>query len=307
MTRFLRLHSTAALLALALLAGPAHAGPAGFAFLEVPAGARASAMGGAFTSFGEGVEAAFWNPAGLAAVRGMQMTGAHFELVEGLRHSQVALAGALLGGGLSGSLRALYSEPIEERDALGNLTGTFGSHDLEFALGYGAPLGEALDLGVRAQIIRERIANSSATTYAFGAGVLWRPAVLRGARVGLAVDQLGPSTHYTIEGIEGADVSLPASVQGGIAYTHPVGYGMRLSGVLESRFTTGRSGVGIVGAELAADNGASVRAGLRANDDAQNLSFGAGYDMDALRLDYAWVPYRFELGDTHRMAFTIQF
>jgi hypothetical protein len=297
----------AALLAAALTAGSAQAGPAGFAFLEVPAGARASALGGAFASMGQGVEAAFWNPAGLAKVRGLQMTGAHYELFQGLRHSQVALAGGVAGGGLSGSLRAFYSEPIEERDALGNLIGTFGSHDLEFGLGYGAPLAEGLDIGVSSQIIRERIANSAATTYAFGAGVQWQPARISNLRLGMSLDHLGPATRYMIDGIEGADVALPAAVQGGLTYAWAVGHGMHLHSVLEGRFTRGRSGIGMVGGELSSPAGAALRAGFRANDDSQNVSFGVGYARETLRLDYAWVPYRYELGDTHRFAFTAQF
>ncbi len=296
----------AALLAAALLAGPAHAGPAGFAFLEVPAGARASALGGAYASVGQGVEAAFWNPAGLAATHGLQITGAHFELVDGLRHSQFAVAGGMLGGGLSASIRAFYTEPIEERDALGNVIGTFGSHDLEFGLGYGAPLAEGLDIGLSTQIVRERIANSSATTYAFGAGVGWRPARLPNMRLGLQADHLGPSTHYMIDGVQGSDVALPAAVQGGGSYAWPLG-GMQLVGALEGRFTHGRSGIAMLGAELASPVGAALRAGFRANDDAQNVSLGVGYAHESLRLDYAWVPFRYELGDTHRVAFTAQF
>lgn len=297
----------AALLATALTAGAASAGPAGFAFLEVPAGARASAMGGAFVSVGRGVEASFWNPAGLAGVRGLQMTGAHFELIEGLRHSQVALAGGVLGGGVSASLRAFYTEAIEERDALGNLIGTFGSHDLEFGLGYGAPLAAGLDLGLGAQVVRERIANSSATTYAFGAGVQWTPAVLPQLRLGLSADHLGPATRYVIDGIEGGDVELPAAVQGGVSYAWALGQVFHLRSALEGRFTRGRSGIAMAGAELGGPAGAALRAGFRANDDAQNLSVGVGWAREGLNLDYAWVPYRYELGDTHRIAFTAQF
>jgi hypothetical protein len=307
MTGSLRAIGGLAVLTATLFAVPASAGPAGFAFLEVPAGARASALGGAFTSLGQGVEAAFWNPAGLAHTHGLQMTGAHFELIDGLRHSQVAVAGGVLGGGLSGSLRAFYTEPIEERDALGNLIGTFGSHDLEFALGYGVPLTSGLDIGVTSQVVRERIANSSATTYAFGAGAQWTPAQSSNTRIGLQVANLGPATHYDIDGVQGADVSLPAAVQGGMSYAHAVGLGMSLRGVLEARFTTGRSGIGMLGAELESAAGAALRAGFRANDDAQNVSYGVGYAREGLHLDYAFVPYRYELGDTHRIAFTVQF
>ena len=114
------LHRTAvAALMLALIASaPATADPSAFAFLEVPAGARASALGGAFVAGAEGAEAAFWNPAGLASLERIQITGSHHELYQNLRHDQVAIAGRWLGGGIAGSVRALYSDPIEQRDEL---------------------------------------------------------------------------------------------------------------------------------------------------------------------------------------------
>src|SRR5262245_8902600 len=114
-----------------------HADAAGFAFLEVPAGARASALGGAYASIAEGAEASFWNPAGLANISGLEVTGSHYEYIQSLRHDQFAVAGKLFGGGASAALRAMYSEPIVARDEVGNEIGTFGGHDLEFTLAYG--------------------------------------------------------------------------------------------------------------------------------------------------------------------------
>src|SRR6266511_3218490 len=87
--------------ALVALAVPASAQQPGFAFLEVPGGARAAAMGGAFASVARGAEAAFWNPAGLARFERSEFTATHTETYEHLRHEQVALAGRLLGGGLA--------------------------------------------------------------------------------------------------------------------------------------------------------------------------------------------------------------
>jgi hypothetical protein len=43
------------------------------------------------------------------------------------------------------------------------------------------------------------------------------------------------------------------------------------------------------------------------NDDASSYSLGVGYDLRVLRVDYAFVPMRFDLGDTHRVSFTAQF
>jgi hypothetical protein len=52
---------------------------------------------------------------------------------------------------------------------------------------------------------------------------------------------------------------------------------------------------------------AALRGGLRVKDDASSYSLGVGYALRGLCVDYAFVPMRFDLGDTHRFAFTAQF
>jgi hypothetical protein len=291
----------------AVLGSEAGAGPPGFAFLEIPTGARASGLGGAFASVGSGVEAAFWNPAGLEGVHGVQILGGHYELIEKLRHDHFAVAGRLLGGGAGASIRALYSEPIPERDELGNLIGSFGSHDLEVGLGYGRGIGGGLALGGSAQLVRERIANSSAMTYGLGLGATWEPARWTGIRAGVTAQNIGRSAHYTIDGQPGEPVPLPAALQAGVSYGHDLASRLAVRGALEARVTRGRNAIGMFGAEVTSPVGAALRFGLRANDDASTMSFGAGYALRSLRLDYAYVPMRLELGDTHRFAFAAQF
>ena len=298
--------AVAAAAALSLAALPAHADPSGFAFLEVPAGARASALGGAYASLGEGVEAAFWNPAGLAGVKGIQLTASHYEFLDHLRHAQFGVAGRLLGGGLATTLRAMYSEPITERDALGNETGTFGAHDLEFAVAYGGSLSSSLRLGGSAQIVRERISDFAATTWAMGAGATWDPAAWPRLRTSVSFHNLGPAGAYTFDGARGQPVPLPTALQAGASYGVAAG-GLDLRGALETRLTRGRVGIAMLGAELAHGSGAALRAGLRVNDEATGFSVGAGYATEGLRLDYAFVPYRLELGETHRLSLSAQF
>lgn len=298
-------------LAFALLASlggkPAFAAPPGFAFLEIPTGARASALGGAFASLGSGVEASFWNPAGLEGVKGIQVAAGHTEYLQKLRHDHFAIAGNLFGGGLSGSIRALYSEPIEERDAIGNLVGSFGAHDFEIGLGYGHPIGSGIAIGGSIVAVRERISNLAATTYAAGVGATWEPPSWSGLRVGFQASGLGPPAHYTFDGTAGDPVSLPAAVQAGATYRFGATTGWGLQTALETRVTRGRSGVGIVGAEISHAAGAALRFGYRANDSATSFSAGAGYTLQRLHLDYAFVPLDADLGDTHRISLSAQF
>jgi len=289
-----------------LLPAASHSDPAGFAFLEVPAGARGSSLGGAYVTRAEGAEAVFWNPAGLAAADGIQVTASHYEFLQNLRHAQFALAGKLLGGGTAVALRAMYSEAIVERDAIGNEIGTFGAHDLEISVAHGRVLGNGLRAGGSAQIVRERIGDFSATTYAFGLGSTWDPAPFPRLRLGATADHLGPAAHYDLDGTRGEPVPLPSAFQAGAAYGAAAG-GLDLSGSLEGRWTRGRAGVAMVGAEVAHPSGAAIRLGMRFNDETTGFSVGAGYMVPKLRLDYAFVPFRLDLGETHRFSVSAQF
>jgi hypothetical protein len=297
----------ASAISLVLLAAPTRAEQPGFAFLEVPAGARAAAMGGAYGPVARGAEAAFWNPAGLAQFDGTQFAANHTETYTHLRHDQVALAGRMFGGGLAASLRAMYSEPIPERDDLGNIIGSFGSHDLEFLAGYGRTLASGMSVGFTAQVVRERIADLAAGTWAVGGGAAWDLSALPGGRLSLSVHNLGPAGHYTFDGAQGQAVHLPAAVAGGLSLAH--GTFQNLTGLLalEARATRGRRALLSLGGELDSPAGAAVRFGLRGGDDVATWSAGAGWRTKALHVDYAFVPSRLELDDTHRFSLTANF
>lgn len=297
----------AAFLAVALAASPSLAAQPGFAFLEVPAGARAAALGGAYASVARGAEAAFWNPAGLADLTGSQFTATHTEGYLNLRQDHVAVAGRLLGGGLAASFRTLYSEPIEERDDLGSLVGSFGAHDLEFLAGYGFRIANGVSLGLTAQAVRERIADLSATTWAMGAGAAWEPVALPGARASLGLHHVGPAGHYSFSGELGQPVALPTALHAGVSYARAVSSNLTGLVALEARATRGRELLVAVGGELDTPAGAALRFGLRAGDDVATWSTGAGWRTRALSVDYAWVPSRLDLEDTHRFSLNTRF
>lgn len=292
---------------MALAAVPAFAAQPGFAFLEVPAGARAAALGGAYASVARGADAAFWNPAGLADFSGNELAATHTETYQHLRHEHVAVAGRLFGGGLAASFRALYSEAIDERDDLGNLVGTFGAHDLEFLAGYGRRLANGLSLGFTAQAVRERIADLGTTTWAVGAGAAWDVPALPGARASLSLHHLGPAGHYLFEGEQGEPVGLPTALHAGVSYARTALQNLTGLVALEARATRGRELLLAVGGELDSPVGAALRFGFRAGDDVATWSTGAGWRARGLSVDYAYVPSRIELDDTHRFSLTTRF
>jgi hypothetical protein len=126
-------------------------------------------------------------------------------------------------------------------------------------------------------------------------------------RLGAALQNVGPPAHYTIDGVEGEPVGLPAAFQAGGSYHMRAGERWMLQGSLEGRATRGRSAQVLAGLEVGDASGAALRTGWRFNDDAATLTVGAGYAMTGVRFDYAFVPLSLDLGDTHRFGFTAGF
>src|SRR5206468_9720457 len=174
-----------------------------------------------------------------------------------------------------------------------------GAHDLEFALAYGRVVSPGLRLGGSAQAVRERISEFAATTWAMGGGATWDPARWPRLRTTLSFHNPGPAAAYMFDGARGQPVPLPAAVQAGASYAIATG-GLDVRTALETRLTRGHPGIAMIGAEVAHGSGAALRAGFRLNDETTNFSVGAGYATQGLRLDYAFVPYRLEPGETHR-------
>ncbi len=231
------------------------------------------ALGGAFASRADGVEATFWNPAGLAATTRLEIVGSHFEFFQQLRHEQFAFARPLWGGGASLGLRAMYSEPITERDDIGNVIGTFGGHDLEFSLAYGRTVGRGLRAGGSFQVVRERIAELVRDDLGGGRGPDLGSAP---AAAALAL-RAQPRTRRPLRArrrAAGQAVSLPAAVQGGASYGVAVGTGFELRGSLETRLTRGGARSRWSAASWRTSPAPRSALGYRANDDATNLGFG---------------------------------
>src|SRR3989339_598557 len=77
----------------------AHAAVAtGASFLKVGAGARAAAMGDAFSAVADDVTALYWNPAGLIQLKQNQLTIGHVESYEQVRHEYFGYCHPYKGG-----------------------------------------------------------------------------------------------------------------------------------------------------------------------------------------------------------------
>jgi hypothetical protein len=303
---FRRALGLAALLVLASL--PATAGTTtGFAFLDLPAGARIAALGGAGATLADGPTALFWNPAGLAPAeaadgsRGM-VAFDHHESIQSFRQE---IVGAVLqkgGDGLGAALNAHYTEAIEERDALGNLLGTFGATDLALAVGIAKAAGPGLRLGGALQWAHENLGGSGASALGLSLGGLYDVPGTKGLTLGASMRNLGPSPSFKADdGSDGAKVPQPFTLSAGASYGRAAGR-VAWRAAADVVKLKGDSMEARLGLELSPMPSLALRAGWMLGQDAADLTAGAGIAVGRFDVDYAFVPYHDDLGSSHRIA-----
>ncbi len=294
------------LIALLLLAAPARA-EEGASFLKLGTGARAAAVGGAYTALGGDAAVIGWNPAGLARLEQREVTAAHAELLERTRLDFAAYAHPTSNGTFAASMLYLSHGSFDGRDAFGRQTGRVSASDAVLAAAYAKKL-EAFDIGVSFKFISSHIAEAQAQSGAVDAGVRRAVAELKGGKVfaAAAVRNAGAGLSYG-----GVRSDLPLQLAAGSAWVHP-------RGALSFDLVNGPYGSGTdaaFGGEYRVTNSFVFRAGYTtANqvaggsgfDAARGLSFGVGVERDGLGVDYAITPSG-DLGQAHRFGLSWKF
>ncbi len=331
MTGMLRLAAAAA--ALAACAAPAwaakiypSAGSTSAAFLKLGAGARALAMGGAFTSVCDPY-AAYWNPAGLACLPAERTLGFfHNDYFQGLGQEYLVYTAPASGGRALGvplpskgawafSLDYFYvPKDMERRSGLyesdplspiSPVEGKFGASDAALGVSYARPLARGWAAGLTLKAVRQSVDNYSGAAAAADLGAArsfrWRGASLR---AGAAVLNLGPGIKLDRERF-----GLPLSFRAGLSGRLPDS-GALLSADVEK--PVDNYPFLALGGEYPLTPRLAMRAGYRLRQHGNELggwsgfSAGAGVAFDRLSFDYAFTPFG-DLGVAHRFSVQLRF
>ena len=287
-------------MAVALYAG---AGSEAAAFLKIDSGARAAAMGGAYTAVGDDASSVFYNPAGAAFAVKNELMLSHGEWLAGLKHEHAAYLRPVSSRlTLFTGLTALIVPSLDKLDANGDKIGSFSAMD--GAAGAGLALALAGDLfgGLSAKTVYQQADGRKALAYALDLGLIKTYGDT--VRLGLAAQNIGTSLK-----LYSGSFSLPRTYRGGAAYRVRGIAWLTAEGVKAGEsdivFAAGAEGEypfslkEKVFARLGCRVGSSRNAGAV-------ISAGAGLRSNDLRIDYAFSPIG-DLGDTHRISLTIEF
>jgi hypothetical protein len=272
-------------------------------FLKFGVGGRASAMGDAYMAVSDDATALYWNPAGMVDVEASDVVLMHDERFQDIRHEYVGFVHHRgmhsFGVGVTGN----YVDGLEKREsATQTPISEFSVFDFAFMAGYATELAEGLSVGAVAKYLYSTIDDVSATGFAGDLGVLYHTE-LEGLSLAGGVQNLGTKIKYDSE-----EEDLPFSGKVGFAYEKAV---EPLAGtilvVADVKFPNDDDVKVHGGLEYGYKDLFAARVGYRGEYDNKNISLGAGFKVNQYRIDYAFVPFYSDLGNTHRVSLGIGF
>lgn len=305
-------------------------GTGGATELLIPVGARDIAMGGSTISTTFGIEALFWNPAGVAKLNNSaSLLLTHMNYIADIGVEYGAVAATFEGFGVvSFSVKSLSMDAIDvtttqNPDGTGQ---TFKPQFLTVGLSYSRQLSDRIAVGVTGNLITERLGDVSTNGVAFNIGVIYdNLGEVPGLSLGVVVKNIGPQMTFDGPGlyrlatvneqsrpsqlykIDAAPFELPSTLEFGLGYKSSIGEQSSL--LLASTFQNNNfSGDEYkVGAELAYNNMLFLRGGYSMSPKNQTDEYlygftaGAGlnYQMEGLTIsvDYAYRSVKFFEGN----------
>lgn len=307
-------------------------------FLSIGIGARANAMGGAYSSLANDASAIYWNPAGIAYSEKYQAIFTYSSLFAGINLNYFGII--IPGGGIgnfAASVTALNYGDIQvtTEDQPEGTGETFSPGSYAFGISYAKFITEDFMVGATAKLVTENIYHSSATGFAVDIGTIFKTP-FSGIRFASCITNFGTKmqmsgndllirydvdpqragSNNTVDANIATDkFDLPLRLQIGVSRDFMI--------LDEHRFTLEVDGIVPndndqwvnVGGELSIFNDMlSLRGGYKMlflKDSQEGLTLGAGFRYKRagfidIGVDYAYQKFQY-LGNVHSFGIILNF
>ncbi len=295
------------------------------AFLRMGLGARATAMGNAFTAIAQGTLGSYYNPAGIPLVTHPELTLSYRFLSLDRNFNHIGFATGIspkvdeesgeraVKGGLAVSWIHAGVDNIDGRDFAGNHYQNFSNAENSFALSFGVMPLKNFSIGFTARVLYNRFPdmgdnNSTISTTALGLdlGVLFRP--WEYLSLGAVVKNINAKYDWKTDKLWERDIEkidrFPMTFRFGMATNFPYRWLLIAADVENSELFGWRFSLGT---EAQLMENIFLRAGI----DDRAPAFGGGYIFKLMgretQIQYAFVTKKYNADSEHIFSWVIVF
>jgi hypothetical protein len=276
----------------------------GFSFLKIGVDARAAAMGDAYTSMANDASATFWNPAGLSNATTNSVLLMHNSWLQDINHEFAAIQFINGKHNLAVSLNMISVSGIELRGetARDEPIGETQALNTYLGLAYATTIFNNLQVGLQVKYLYEKYYLNSADGFALDLGIKKRN-ILPDLSWGAVIQNIGKMSVLKKEA-----TVLPLLLRTGIDYYLPWK-------ILEDRPLLTTDIVHIIndvtnlnmGFEMRVLNNLDFRMGYVFFRESQSITAGFGLSYNIFHFAYAFIPYSYNLGNSHRFSLIVEF
>lgn len=294
-----------ALLFLILACGAANAqndGTAntGLSFLKFGVGARAIAMGDAYSSIAEDATAFIYNPARLNFGQRSNLSLMHNQSVQDMKTDFVAIKFPLskrISMGIGFFTTSI--DDIEVRTIPGASTEKFDARNLSTGISFGYTINPNLSIGITGKFLFEKIYVDEASGLGFDFGTNYTK---DNYSLAFVVANIG-----SVNELKSVSTKLPTLVRFGGSYkftNNKFGFNFGADGM---KVLDGGKFHIHAGGEAGYNNTVFLRLGYQTDYDNRGITTGLGFKYKSLNVDYAFVPYKSEFGSSNSFSLGINF
>ncbi len=271
--------------------------------LKVPVGGRAIGMGEAYSAAADDTSSLYWNPAGMTYAEQKEATFMHSALIEGIHYEHLAFIAPGESYSYGAAMSYLGYGNIAGYDNSGNAIGDQSANSYIVSGALARRIGNRLSLGATGSVIRQKLADESAGTFALNLGALYDLPItwLRTHyRAALSVQNIGPGLKFISE-----RDPLPRKIKVGLAALNVHEWPLNLT--MDVTMPNDNDTYVGVGSEYWFKQLIALRLGYAgSNDEGQGLRLGVGLKLRGILFDYAYGSFG-DFGATHRINVSLRF
>lgn len=279
------------------------AGETGLAFLKNGFGARNVAMSDFGAVANNDLTALNYNPSLLAFNDKTQISFTHNSLFQDENSEMLAASFKAFGLPFAVGVNTTSISGIEVRTQPGDPLAIFSAHYFAGSISTAYKFTDNISAGISYKYLYEGLYTDESNGNAVDFGLTYNQ-LINGLTLGASYRNIGSMNILKNEA-----TVLPADLRVGASYNYPLAESKMDFTVLAGyqNYTKQNESHVYVGGECVYDQTFSLRAGYVTNDYTKSFSAGFGVFWKGINLDYAYVPSKYQLGDSHIITMIYSF